>query len=157
MSEDLDPFAGGVKRESVSFKNAAIGTVQTGTVLEAPKLVQARDYDDNKPAFWKNADGTQGNPKMTVVMPLALTEGPAAGEERSLWAPKPSDLFSKLADAQRTLGRRINVGDIVSVKLAGEEVDPDPVKAKKNNPKKIYAVKITAGQADAFGDDAPPF
>jgi hypothetical protein len=163
---EQDPFAQQAKRESVSWKTAKVGDVQAGTVLEVPKLVQARDYESGDPVFWdpnnKGRKTTTPNdqPVKTVVVALAMTEGPAAGEERSLWAQKPSALFNSFGEATKKLGRPIRVGDKVSVKFSGEQVDPDPERAKKRFPQKLYAVKVEAGpEPDAFGggEEPPPF
>lgn len=158
MAEDLDPFAGSTKREAVSWKNAAVGATVYGSIVEVPKLIQARDYDTGKPVFWDPVDKGQktttpnDQPAQTVVIVLSID-----GEEKSLWAAKPSALFTAFGEAQKRLGRLSQVGDVVSVKFTGEKVSNDPVKAKKNFPQKLYAVKIEAGQADAFGEEEPPF
>lgn len=146
MSYD-DPFATYEKYPAVSFKNAPIGTEYAGEVIDPPKLVQARDYNTNEPAFWKD-----GNPKMTVVIGLKLDNG----EKKSLWAPKPSAMFRALADAQKEAGKRIENGDRLRVKLTGTKPTGDP----KKEDQKLYAAKLSAGtpqaEADPF-DEKPPF
>jgi len=135
-----DPFAQSPKRPSISFRDASIGTVISGKVVEAPKLVQARDFESGEPAFWDD-----GNPKMTVVVGLEVN-----GEERNLWAPKPSALFTAIGEAQQAAGKRLDVGDILHVKFVEERPNE---KNPRLNPQKIYAAKIEAG--DVFAQAAP--
>lgn len=133
-----DPFAGSDSVPSVSFKDTPVGTSYTGRVTEAPKLVQARDYESGQPAFWSD-----GNPKMTVVTRLDIN-----GEERSLWAAKPSALFRAIADAQKAAGAQIAVGGTLTVTFSGEKPNE---KNPRLNPQKLYTV--TYQPPNAFGDD----
>ena len=55
------------KAPSLSFKDAPVGTVFTGTITRAPKLVQARDFDSGTPKTWPD-----GNPVMSVVIMLEV-------------------------------------------------------------------------------------
>lgn len=151
---DLDPFAGSTSAPSLSFKDAAVGTVRTITVTEGAKLVQSRDFNTGEPAFWPAKPGETPNPKMSAVINGTDEEG----EEVSVWAQKPSSMFAAIADAQKAVkpGYRLKPGDTLAIKLTGEKPNPD----KKKHPQKLYAAKITpAPEADAFGDDAgqPPF
>ncbi|HET8581745.1 MAG TPA: hypothetical protein VFL65_00725 [Jatrophihabitans sp.] len=155
-AEDYDPLADAEKAPALSFKNAAVGTVQTIDVVEPCKLVQQRDFDTDEPATWPD-----GNPKMAAV----FNGTDAHGDKVSLWCPKPSSMFSAVADAQKALGRRIAGGDTVDrihVKFEKEE----PPKSAKHSPRKIYKAKVEplgpkvaeAPAADPFGDDdQPPF
>lgn len=142
-----DPFATYDRAPALSFKNAPIGTSYTGEVLEEAKLVQARDFETGERATWPD-----GNPKMTVVLRLRVD-----GEERSLWAPKPSAMFKALADARKAAGKPIAPGGWLTVTFTGEEPN------KKNprlNPQKLYEAKYVEGappsEADPF-EDEPPF
>lgn len=135
-----DPFAGSDSVPSVSFKDTPVGTSYTGRVTEAPKLVQARDYESGQPAFWND-----GNPKMTVVTRLDIN-----GEERSLWAAKPSALFRAIADAQKAAGAQITVGGTLTVTFSGEKPNE---KNPRLNPQKLYTV--TYQPPNAFADPAP--
>lgn len=138
--DEPDPFE---KVPSVSFAEAPVGTVVSGVVTQTAKLVQSRDYMTGEPATWPD-----GNPKMAAVLHLTVD-----GEERALWAGKPSALFNAIREAQQAVGSRIEVGDTVAVKFTGEKKDPDN---PRKNPQKLYAVKITkAPKADAFADEAP--
>lgn len=139
-AQPIDAFAGGDSAPSISFKDAPIGTTYSGTVTEAPSIIQARDYETGNLASWPD-----GNPKMTVVTKLALT----TGEERSLWAPKPSSMFAAIADAQKAAGALIAVGGKLTVTFTGEKPNASNPRL---NPQKLYTV--TYVPADPFA--APP-
>lgn len=142
QDQPVDPFAGGESKESVSFKDMPVGTSYTLEVTEAPQLVQATDYESRQPAFWSD-----GNPKMTVVTGVVDT---ATGEEKNLWAAKPSALFRAIGDAQKASGAQIKVGDTLVVTFSGEKPNE---KNPRLNPQKLYTVQHTAG--DAFSEAAP--
>jgi hypothetical protein len=155
-AQDLDPFEGGTSVPSLSFKDAPVGTTYTGTITEAASLVQRRDYESGDPEFWDD-----GKPKMSAVLRLAVNE--LDGEERSLWAKKPSALFAALAEAQKAAGARFEVGGTLAVKYTGDKPN---AKNPRLNPAKQYAARYTPPKpADPFGgqlgatqvDDAPPF
>jgi hypothetical protein len=136
-----DPFATIEAVPSISFKDLPIGTTFTGKVIEAPALVQSRDIDTGQRAFWSD-----GNPKMSVVTKLALTNG----EERALWAKKPSAMFRAIADAQKAAGAQIQVGGTLSVTFTGEQRNPE----KPNlNPQKLYTAAYNP--PNAFGEARP--
>ena len=144
--DDVDPFAGGDKTPSLKFPT--IGTAYDCTVTEAPKLVQSRDYESGEPAWW---DKDQTQPKMAVVIGVEVD-----GEGYSVWAQKPSAMFTALAAAQREAGQRIAVGGRLQVAYTAD-------KANEKNPRlnaaKQYAAKYTPPQAapgaDPFGDTQP--
>jgi hypothetical protein len=161
-TQDIDPFAGADKVPAVSWADAPVGTVVKGVVVEAPKLVQSRDYKTGEPATWPD-----GNPKMSVVIRLDIN-----GEQRSLWAAKPSAMFAALAKAQTDAGARITVGGELAVKYTGDKQHENP----RFNPAKQYQARYTPPAAsddpwaaDAAtssaqpvaaaptGDDEPPF
>lgn len=137
----IDPFLEGDKAPAISFKDAPIGTVITVQVTDGPKKVQGKDFKTGDPAVWPD-----GNPKYSAVI-----NGTVDGEPRSVWAQIPSDLFAKLKDAQKAIGRSVRDGDTLAIKFTGEEPG-------SGNPKKVYAVKITPGTptpptgSDPFGD-----
>ena len=133
-----DPFAS-TSAQSVSFNNMPVGTAYTGTVLELPQLVQARDFETGNPATWPD-----GNPKMTVVTKLSVD-----GEERSLWAPKPSAMFAAISDAQKAAGASIAVGGTLAVTYTGDK--PNATNPRLN-PAKQYSAVYTP--PNAFGTDA---
>lgn len=132
-----DPFAS-TSAPSVSFNNMPVGTSYTGTVLELPQLVQARDFETGNPATWPD-----GNPKMTVVTKLTIN-----GEERSLWAPKPSAMFAAISDAQKTAGASIAVGGTLTVTYTGDK--PNATNPRLN-PAKQYSAVYTP--PNAFAED----
>lgn len=142
--QNADPFAGGESRPSVSFKDMPVGTSYTLKVIEAPQMVQARDYESGQPAFWPD-----GNPKQTVVTTVVDT---ATGEEKSLWAPKPSALFRAIGDAQRAAGAQITAGGTLVVTFSGEKPNE---KNPKLNPQKLYTVQYTPGNAFEQDQAAP--
>ena len=162
-AQDIDPFAGADKAPSISFKDAAVGTVYEGIVTEAPKLVQSRDFNTGEPAFWPAKPGEVPNPKMSVVIRMSLD----GDEERSLWAQKPSAMFAAIGEAQKTAGQRIEVGGTLAIKFTGEKPHTDPDKIRKNlPPQKLYAAKYTPPAqlpaADPWAatqpaSDSPPF
>lgn len=140
-----DPFAN-AKTPSISFKDQPLGTEYRLRVTSLAKMVQSIDYQTGKPAFWEPSDvekaqgKTVGNPKMAAVLQGVVLDGPRQeeiGEVRSVWAGKPSDLFTKMAEAQAKFGRRIEPGGILSIK----HVDNEPSQNKRFNDKKIYAVE----------------
>lgn len=132
-----DPFAS-TSAPSVSFDKAPIGTSYTGTVLELPAMVQARDFETGNPATWPD-----GNPKMTVVTKLSVN-----GEERSLWAPKPSAMFAAISDAQKAAGAALAIGGTLTVTYVGDK--PNATNPRLN-PAKQYSA--TYQPPNAFGSD----
>lgn len=132
-----DPFAS-TGAPSVSFDKMPVGTSYTGTVLELPSMVQARDFETGNPATWPD-----GNPKMTVVTKLSVN-----GEERSLWAPKPSAMFAAISDAQKTAGATIAIGGTLTVAYIGDK--PNATNPRLN-PAKQYSA--TYAPPNAFGSD----
>lgn len=138
-TQDEDPFGSG--SPAVSWKDVPVGTVVTMQVTDAAKLVQSRDFKTKEPATWPD-----GNPKMSVVI-----NGTVNGEERSLWAPKPSALFAAIGDAQKAAGangrpHRLREGDTLAVKFTG-------TKPTSGDPQKLFAAKITPGTPTPSGGD----
>lgn len=132
-----DPFAS-TGAPSVSFNNMPVGTSYTGTVLELPAMVQARDFETGNPATWPD-----GNPKMTVVTKLSID-----GEERSLWAPKPSAMFAAISDAQKAAGAALAIGGTLTVTYVGDK--PNATNPRLNPAKQYNAVYQPP---NAFGTD----
>lgn len=144
MSTETDLFAGGGS-PSLSWKDKPIGTTVTGTVTEAPKLVQSRDFETGEPAFWPAGRDGQINPKMAVV--LAFEVG---GEALSVWAVKPSAMFAAIASAQKNAGgHRIDIGDTLTITYAGDKPNENP----RLNAAKQYTATVTVG--DKFADPTP--
>lgn len=141
MSED--PFAQQERYPSVSWKDAKIGTMIDGIVIEAPKQVQARNFETGEMDFWED-----GNKKMTVVVGLELKDG----DKRSLWCPIPSAIFAAVAQAQKDSGELIGEGGRLRVKFVGEEENR---KNPKLNKKKLFKAKYTPPDAFAQPEPAP--
>lgn len=141
--QQIDPFATTESRPSVSFKNAPVGTSFQLEVTKTPQLVQSRNFDTRELDFWPD-----GNPKMTVVTEVVDR---ATGEEKSLWAPKPSSMFAGIQAAQQAAGAQIAVGGVLVVTFTHEV----PVEGKPHlNPAKQYAVSYAPPNAFA---EAPAF
>jgi len=146
-----DPFAGGESKASLSFDAAEVGATYSGVVTDPAELVQGKKFGTDLPAVWENKDGTT-SPKMSVVIGLKVD-----GEDRALWAVKPSAMFAALKDAQIKNGKPFEVGGTLTVRYTGSE----PSSQKGMHPKKLYAVKYEApAPKDAFADagsDSPPW
>lgn len=134
-----DPFAS-TGAPSVSFKDMPVGTSYTGTVLELPAMVQARDFETGNPATWPD-----GNPKMTVVTKLSVN-----GEEMSLWAPKPSAMFAAISDAQKAAGAALAIGGTLTVTYVGDK--PNATNPRLNAAKQYSAVYQPP---NAFAEETP--
>lgn len=147
---EQNPFDSGNSAPAISFAtrdahgnltHAPIGTKYYFTVTEEAKEVQARDFDSQKPAFWPD-----GNPKKTIVVGVTVN-----GEDRTLWAPKPSATFTAIKEALTTAQgvQPIKVGGTGSIEFTGY----GKAEAGKN-PQKLYKVEYTA--PNAFADPAAP-
>lgn len=133
-----DPFAGGTSTPSLSFKDAAPGTSYTCVVVEAPTLLQSRNFETGNPDFWPD-----GNPKMSAVVKVTVN-----GEERSIWASKPSALFAAIANAQQTAGQQITPGGTLVVTYTHDKPNDNP----RLNAAKQYSAVYTP--PNAFGTDS---
>lgn len=133
----VDPFAGGTSTPALSFKDAPVGTSFTCTVVEAPTLLQSRDFETGNPAFWPD-----GNPKMSAVVKVTVN-----GEERSIWAAKPSSLFAAIASAQQTAGQQIAPGGTLVVTYTHDKPNENP----RLNAAKQYSATYTP--PNAFGTE----
>jgi len=131
-------------RPSISFKDAAIGTTFDLTIDKNPEMVQSRDFETGNPAVWPD-----GNPKMSVV--ISATNN-ATKEECSVWAAKPSGMFSALADAERTAGADIVPGGKLLITLTGETPNKNP----RLNAQKVYTIKYTPGNGGVLSTPAEP-
>ena len=139
MADANDPFAGGESYPSIKFPT--VGTTVTGTVLEAPTMVQGRDFESGEPATWPD-----GNPKMVVVVALLVN-----GERMNLWAPKPSALFGAIQEAKNAAGGSpIMPGGTLTVTYTGDKPNE---KNPRLNPQKQFTAKYVA--PDAFAENAP--
>lgn len=145
-----DPFAGGQKTPALSWKGLPIGTVFVCRVLEPAKLLHSRDFETNEPAYW---DLEKTQPKMSAVINVTILDGPhSVGEDRSIWAQKPSQLFQAIAQAQKEAGAQIGEGGVLRLKFAGET----PHENKRYSPIKNYLAKYEPPAArDAFETPTP--
>lgn len=140
-----DPFAPSESRPSVSFKNAPLGTSYQLEVTSIPTMVQARDFDTRELEFWPD-----GNKKLTVVTNVV---DKATGEEKSLWAPKPSGMFAAIQAAQQAADAQIQPGGTLIVTFAHEV----PVEGKPHlNPAKRFAVQYLPPNAFGEAQGPPP-
>ncbi len=139
-TQPVDMFGTTESVPSVSFADAPIGASVTGKVTEAPVLLQSRNYKTHEPDFWPD-----GNPKMSVVTKLVTTNG----EERGLWAAKPSAMFAAIAEAQKTAGALIAVGGTLTITYTGTK----PAAGANLSPQKLYTVSYTP--PDAFEAQQP--
>lgn len=148
-AQQVDPFAGGESTPALSFKDAPIGHTYEGVVTAPAELVQGKDFETGEPAVWKNKDGST-SPKYSVVLGVKLN----SGEERSLWAVKPSAMFAALKEAQAKAGKPFEVGGKIAVRYTGDKPNE---KNPRLNAAKQYAVKYEPpAPADVFaGSDAP--
>ena len=133
-----DPFAGGTSTPSLSFKDAPVGTSYTCVVVEAPTLLQSRNFETGNPDSWPD-----GNPKMSAVVKVTVN-----GEERSIWAAKPSSLFAAIANAQQVAGQQITPGGTLVVTYTHDKPNDNP----RLNAAKQYSAVYTP--PNAFGTEA---
>lgn len=138
-----DDVFGGEGRPAVSWKDVQIGEQIVLHVDEPASLVQSKDFDTGEPAFWPaNADGTR-NPKMSAVINVTHN-----GEEKSLWAAKPSSLFAAIRDAQKAAGALVAKGGVLTVWIT--ERKPN-ARNPKLNAQNIFAASYKPG--NAFADE----
>ena len=131
-----DPFAGGESHPSLSFKDAPFGTTYRGTVADLPVLMQGRDFETGELDWWDD-DKTQ--PKMVVCTTLEIGDS-----LWSLWAQKPSSMFTAIKSAQSTAGAQIAVGGTLQVTYTHDEPNK---KNPKLNPAKQYSAVYTPPNA----------
>lgn len=157
------------KLRGTTFADAKVGQSITYVVTGTPKKVQSMDYDTGKPAFWKNEDGSQGNPKMAFVFPVRVIEcddwtqnakegkmGPAhqVGEEYSSWyavgLQRGAALVKFNGEVKAKCGSSLDKGDVVKETFSSEERP----KSGKGYNKKVFTLKHlrreTVAEADAF-------
>ena len=146
-----DPFSGGEKIPSLSWRNLPHGSTFTLEILEPAKKLQERDFDTGKPKYW---DDERTQPVWSAVVNVLVQAGPhSVGEQRSIWATIISNMFVALKKAQQEAGAPFLPGGVLHLRLKGEE----PHKDTKKNPIKLYEAKYTppAPGADVFGDTTP--
>lgn len=149
IPEADDPFAGGKKTPSLSWRSLPIGSTFTLRVLAPAKLLQSTDYTTQKPKFWED-DPTR--PVMSAVINVTVLAGPhSVGEDRSVWAQRPSDLFAAIAQAQTDAQARITTGGTLHLNFMGETKHQDP----RMNPIKNFRAQYEPPAPDAFEQAAP--
>lgn len=147
MSDAPDPFSGS-SVPGLSFKDAPVGTSFTGVITKVePELVQTRDFESGDLAFWPGKDGQQGNPKVAAVIHIEVD-----GEERSVWATKPSALFAAFGEARTRNGGPLEVGGTVRITYTGDK--PNATNPRLN-PAKQYTVDYKAPVAGPVDPWAP--
>jgi hypothetical protein len=149
-----DPLSGGEKIPSLSWKDLPIGSLFTCEVLEPAKSLQSRDFSTNELAYW---DAEKTRPILSAVINVRVLSGPhSVGEDRSIWAQIPSNLFVALKEAQKAAECRIAPGGTLHLKFTGEVPHENP----RFNKIKQYAAKYIPGTAstapDPFAGQAAP-
>jgi hypothetical protein len=133
-----DPFSDSEGRPAVSFKDAPVGTVIVCTIDAAPKLVHARNFETGQPDYWPD-----GNAKQTAVVDVKVD-----GEDKSLWAAKPSALYGAITEAVKKAGQQLAPGGTLSVRYYADKPNANP----RLNPQKLYQAHYEPPSAFA-GDD----
>lgn len=139
-----DPFAGGDSAPSLSWVGTTPGTRRKIRITDAAKLVQSRDMKTKEPAVWKD-----GNPKMCAVL-NGIDE---QGEPVSIWASKPSSLFTAIKDAQAAVEKayRIKGGDDLFILFESEI----PASERGLSPQRVFKAKVEVGTAPVAAADDP--
>lgn len=140
-SPNTDPFAGGESNPSLSFKGQPFGTTYEGVVAELPTMIHGRNFETGDLDYW---DEAKTQPKMVVCTTLEIN-----GTKWSLWAPKPSSMFSAIKAAQDAAGAQIAVGGTLRVTFTHEE--PNKTNPKLNPAKQYSAVYVPP---NAFAEPA---
>lgn len=140
-SPNTDPFAGGESNPSLSFKGQPFGTTYEGVVAELPTMIHGRNFETGDLDYW---DEAKTQPKMVVCTTLEIN-----GTKWSLWAPKPSSMFSAIKAAQDAAGAQIAVGGTLRVTFTHEE--PNKTNPRLNPAKQYSAVYVPP---NAFAEPA---
>lgn len=130
----MSAFKDTSKLQSLSFNRLPAGSQFTLRVLDTPKLLQSTDFTTQKPKFW-NDDPTQ--PVMAAVVNVLVLDGPhSVGEERTIWATKPSPRFTAISLAEKDAGQDIDTDGILTLTFVGETPNKNP---RLNNIKNYVA------------------
>ena len=148
---------GGEKVKSCSFKGP-VGIIWEGEVLEEPKMVQQRGYDDDELLWW---DKEETKPKMAAVIKLQTTvKDPADPEDlgvRGLWVKGESQ--KAVAQAVRAAGEKgIKVGGYLKIKFYAERDDTKPGEKPRFLTKLYqahYTPPLSTGNQALMGPDDP--
>lgn len=159
---DFDPFEQGEGVKSISFKDAPVNSVITLVVDDDAKWLQSRDFETGELKYWDARPGETPNPVMAAVVTGEVQDTPWArqlgiiGERRSVWATKPSSMFTAIQTAKRNAGGGTPVpilrGGRLDIAYTGEIPNE---KNPRLNPIKQYAARYTPpppgyGVADPF-------
>lgn len=141
-----DPFAGGEKVPSLSWKDLPVGSIFTLEVLEPAKSLQSTNFESGQPDYW---DEDKTRPKMAAVLNVKVLAGPhSVGEKRSIWAQIPSNLFIALKEAQSKAEARFAPGGLLEIRFAGTK----PHENKRYSPIKQYEAQYDARGATTATD-----
>jgi len=137
---------GGERVKSCSFKGS-VGIIWEGEVLEAPKMVQQRDYDNEDELLWWDAEKTK--PKMAAVIKLQTEvrdpDNPDDTGVRGLWVKGESQ--KAVATAVRAAGAKgILPGGYLKIQWYDERDDTPPGK-KQRFLTKLYRAHYTPPQS----------
>jgi hypothetical protein len=120
---------------SLSWKDLPVGSTFALEVLEPAKSLQTTDFETQQPAFW---DAEQTRPKMAAVVNVRVLDGPhSVGEERSIWAQIPSNLFIAIRDAQKAAELKLAPGGTLYLRFTGTK----PHENARFSPIKQYEAK----------------
>lgn len=151
--DSKDPFYGGEKTPSLSWKSLPVGTIFTVKILEPAKALQSTNFETGEMAYW---DKEHTRPIMAAVLNVLVLHGPhSVGEKRSIWATIPSNLFAALKQAQVDADAPFMAEGILHLKFVGETPHQNP----RFNAIKQYAAKYEppaqATQTDPFATPPP--
>src|SRR5262245_38603135 len=122
--DSTDPFYGGEKVPSLSWRDLPIGSMFTLEILEEAKALQGRNFEDQELAYW---DDEKKRPVMNAVINVLVKDGPhSIGEQRSIWAQIPSNIFIALKEAQKEAGSKFLPGGQLLLKFIGTEGHKNP-------------------------------
>jgi hypothetical protein len=149
-----DPFYGGEKVPSLSWRDLPEGSTFTLEIVEPAKSLQSRDFATGELAFW---DAEKTRPVMSAVLNVQVLDGPhSPGELRSIWAQIPSNMFIALKDAQKEAQAPFAPGGRLQVRYTGSVPHDNP----HFNAIKQYVAKYTpppaAPRVDPFATAPTP-
>jgi hypothetical protein len=149
-TSDVDDAFASTKTPSLSWKGLPVGTIFTLEVLQPAKILHSRNFETGQPDYWDPP--LNQNPKLSAVVNVRVLSGPhSVGEERSVWAQRPSALYAAVADAQKTAGAKLAPGGTLHLKFSGET----PHENKRYSAIKNYQAKYDP-PADGFYETPAP-
>lgn len=130
-----------------SAKFQSLNDACAGTILDF-EVSQCRDFKTNDPEWW-DEEKTQPKEQLVITLQTDQRDGDEDDGKRRLFAKKPGNMLTAIADALDTAGAEIAKGGRLAVVFTGEKPHENP---KFNNIKE-YAAAYEApakGQADAL-------